>query len=296
MQHWTSRLAILPLLAVASVSWGAPRTFDKQFTAPPGGKLVVDTADGSITIVGHDSRDLTVHADISGTEAYTVTAEQSDAGVTVQGRGHFRWYNVAFNYVSVHITIEVPRDYPVELKSSDGRLEISQINAGLHGKTSDGRITLRDITGDVDMQTSDGSITAENLKGSVRLQTKDGSIDVNHVAGQIEARTSDGHVDLQDVDGKITVHDKDGRVTVAARSNHGIAISASDGNVTLQLPGDIQGSITANAHGGRIRSDFPVTMTATEAPDRGYLSGQINGGGEAITIDASDGHITLSRL
>jgi DUF4097 and DUF4098 domain-containing protein YvlB len=297
MQPWIRSFALISALGLCvSTSWGAGKTFDRQFTAPPGGQLVVDTADSTITVIGHDSRDLTVHADIRGTEAFEITAEQTGAGVTVRGRPHLRWHSVLFSYSNVHIWIEVPRDYPVELKSSDGNLEVSQLDAGVHGSTSDGRIEVHDISGAVDMRSSDGSIKAQNIKGSTRLRTSDGSISVSHVAGELDVQTSDGNLTLEEVDGKITAASTDGHVRVQVRSNHGITVSAGDGNVTLQLPGDVQGTLSAEARDGHVHSDLPVTMTATESRGPDYLSGQINGGGETISLHASDGNISIQKL
>lgn len=294
-----SRIYALSLIAFlglgASASWAGSKTFDKSFTAPPGGRLVVDAEDGSVTVVGHDSRDLTVHADIRGTEQFVITAEQTDTGVTVRGRTHFRWYNVAFNYSIVHITIEVPRDYPVELKSSDGHLDVSQVSAGIQGGTSDGRIQLRDISGAIDLRTSDGSITAENIKGATRLRTSDGSITVSHVVGDVDVQTSDGHVELTDIDGKISAETSDGRMSIEARANHGIS-ARSEGRLTVRLPANVQANLTAEAGDGHVRSDFPVTVVTQETSDSNSLSGQINGGGEAISLKTSDGNITIEKL
>src|SRR5579864_5966599 len=87
-------LAILAFVLAASVSMAADKTFDKHFDAPAGGRLTVDTDDGSVTIAGHDSRDITVHVEIGGTDAshFNVTADQDSSGVTVTGRSESRFH------------------------------------------------------------------------------------------------------------------------------------------------------------------------------------------------------------
>src|ERR1700728_806580 len=119
-------LAIPALVLAASVSMAADRTFDKHFDAPAGGRLTVDTDDGSITIVGHDSRNVTVHVEIGGTDAshFNVTADQDSSGVTVTGRSESRFPLGLFSTLSAKFTIELPRDYPVELKTSGGSIDV----------------------------------------------------------------------------------------------------------------------------------------------------------------------------
>jgi hypothetical protein len=65
---------LLPLAWVASASIAADNTFDKHFDAPAGGRLSVDTDDGSVAVVGHDSRDITIHVETEG----AFTSKRSD--------------------------------------------------------------------------------------------------------------------------------------------------------------------------------------------------------------------------
>jgi len=292
----TGRLILVSLLGLsASAAVASDRDFDQHFTVPQAGKLAVDTDDGSVTIVGHDSRDLIVHADIAGTEDFKVSAQQTPSGVTVLGRSHFHWYNILFNYSSVHFQVEVPRDLSIELKTSGGHLEVSGVNAGVQGSTSGGRIELRDVTGNIDMHTSGGGIDAQNLKGSTRMRTSGGSIDINHVVGDLDVHTSGGHIELSEIDGKISADTSGGHVRVEARSNHGINLSSSGGKVTLLLPADVHASIDASTGGGRVHIDFPVTVAGLSG-DSDYLRGQINGGGDPITLHSSGGGIYIEKL
>jgi hypothetical protein len=292
----TGRLALVSLLGLtASIAVASDRDFDQRFIAAQGSHFVLDTDEGSVTIVGHDSRDLIIHADISGTEDFKVTAQQSSSGVTVLGRSHFHWYNILFNYSSVHFRVQVPRDVALELKSSGGRLEVSGVSAGVQGSTSGGRIELRDVAGNIDMHTSGGGIDAENLRGSTRMRTSGGSIDINHVVGDLEVHTSGGHVELGDIDGKINADTSGGHVRVEARSNHGISLSSSGGKVTLLLPADVRASIDARTGGGRVHTDFPVTVGEL-SDDSAYLRGQINGGGDPVTLHSSGGGIYIEKL
>jgi DUF4097 and DUF4098 domain-containing protein YvlB len=226
MTTLTRRLPLGLLLGLAGCTpWVADKTFDQHFSAPPGGQLTLETDIGSVTIVGHDSRDLVVHAVISGT--YTnrirVTAEQTPSGVTVIGRASRDWFPFSIFNERVQFTIDVPRDYPVNLRTSGGRIEVRDLNAGARGSTSGGRIEIRDVTGSVAMHTSGGRIDAADIHGSIQLRSSGGSIEVTNAIGDLDVSTSGGRIDLTSIDGKMRANTSGGRVHVEARANHSIA-------------------------------------------------------------------------
>jgi hypothetical protein len=281
-----------------SPSWAADKTFDQHFSAPPGGKLVIDTDDGAVTLTGHDSRDLSVHADISGAAAdgFKITAERNGSAVTVLGRDSAGggWFHVGIRSPKVRITIETPRDYPVEVKTAGGALEVRGVSAEVRGSTSGGEIELHDISGPVDMHTSGGPIDAENLKGAIRLRSSGGHIDVSNVVGDLDVRTSGGGIELLNVDGKITADTSGGGVRVEARSNHGITLTSSGGPIRLMIPADVHGTLDAETDGGRVRSQIPLSVSELSESD--HVRGQINGGGDSISLHTSGGGIEISAL
>jgi hypothetical protein len=295
---WICRLCLVPMLALTSSTvWAAAdKTFDQHFTAPTGGHFVLDTDVGSVTVVGHDSRDLTVHADISGSRAdeIKISAQQTGSGVTVTGRQSSGWLHLGLSGTHVKFTIEVPRDYPVELKTSGGGLDVRGVSAELRGSTSGGPIDLRDIAGPVDMHTSGGGVHAQNLKGSARLRSSGGPIDIGDVTGDLDVSTSGGGIDLTNIDGKINADTSGGGVDVEARSNHGISLSSSGGHIRLMLPSDIHGTLDAETSGGRVRTQIP--LSTTELSESNHLRGQINGGGDRISLHTSGGGIEIGAL
>jgi hypothetical protein len=297
MATWTCRLLLIPIFGLAaSHALAADKTFDKHFDAPSGGRLIVDTDVGSVTIAGHDSRDLAVHVDISGNDAdqVKVTADQSGSGVTVLGRSPSNWHLFGFTSTRVRFTIDVPRDYPVELKTSGGSLDVRNLNAEARGSTSGGSIEIRDVTGPVNMNTSGGSVEAGNLNGPVRLRSSGGSIDVNNAIGSLDVYTSGGGIHLINVDGKITADTSGGGVHVEARSNHGIKLSSSGGPISLLLPGDVHASIDAETSGGHVRTQLP--LSSTELSESNHLRGEVNGGGERVSLHTSGGSIDIGPL
>src|SRR5579862_662646 len=177
-----SLLTVLLCALATTPALAAERTFDKQFNAPPGAKLTVVTEFGSVVIVGSEAHQVVVHADMSGSDDFLarmqINAVQASDGVDVTGhmreRGWLDWL-FDFGQHQVRYTIEVPRDYPVDLQTSGGSLDVRDLTASLNGTTSGGSVTIRDVRGSIDAHTSGGHIDAAELNGPARLRTSGGS-------------------------------------------------------------------------------------------------------------------------
>lgn len=293
----TRILAILAATLCTSAALAAQRTFDKQLNAPPGGRLTFDADVGSVTVVGHDSPVVVVHADIEGSQSLLdrlhISAEQTGSGVTVTAHadhsGWFDWFNWGWN--RVEFTIEVPHDYPIDLRTSGGGIEVRELNAAVTGKTSGGGIRLQNINGGVKMHTSGGSIEAEHLTGPAELSSSGGPIDVTDSSGNLDLDTSGGGIHIQNADGTVQANTSGGSIRADLRSNHGITLSTSGGSITLLLPQNTAGSIDAETSGGSVSSDFPLTTTHFSSGS--HVEGTIGGGGPQISLHTSGGSIHL---
>ncbi|HWW20655.1 MAG TPA: hypothetical protein VNZ06_07610, partial [Steroidobacteraceae bacterium] len=81
---------------------------------------------------------------------------------------------------------------------------------------------------------------------------------------------------------------------VQARSNHGIVLSTSGGPIRLMIPSDTHGTLDAETSGGHVRSQIPLSVT--ELSESNHLRGQINGGGDRISLHTSGGGIEIAAL
>jgi DUF4097 and DUF4098 domain-containing protein YvlB len=213
----------------------------------------------------------------------------------VTARAARSWYDwFGFGERRMHFTIEVPRDYSVELRTAGGYLDVRNLNAPVRGATSGGSIVVRDVTGSVDMHTSGGSIDAEHLNGTTELGTSGGSISVTDASGDLDVHTSGGGIRLRNIDASVTAATSGGSVHAEMRSNRGISLSTSGGTIGLLLPENVGASIDASTSGGRVSSTLP--LSSTEAADRSHLRGVINGGGKQVVLHTSGGSIDLGPL
>ncbi|HET9863888.1 MAG TPA: DUF4097 family beta strand repeat-containing protein [Steroidobacteraceae bacterium] len=272
-------LVIACVLTISGCSArAAEKNLDRTFTVTPGGTLSVDAQGASVHVSGHDGNQVVVHMLLRGperqVEGATLDAVQTDEGVTVTMRQRSgNWFGGWGNWGKREIEVSVPRQYAIDVH------------------TSGGSIALRDTTGNATARTSGGSLRAENITGNVELKTSGGSIETEAIQGDVDAGTSGGSIRLLRVDGKISAKTSGGSVRCElAGANRGISARTSGGSIELTLPDGTTGNIDASTSGGRVSSDFPVTVTEQE---RSRLVGALNGGGAPIYAHTSGGSISL---
>jgi DUF4097 and DUF4098 domain-containing protein YvlB len=232
---------------------------------------------GKVAIVGRDTREVVVHAEISGSsdflEKFDVTAEQDSSGVTVRGsvRG---WLERLFSRPVVHFIVSVPHDYSVKVNTAGGGIEV------------------RDVTGSINLLTSGGNIYGERLKGPTELRTAGGNIDVMDCTASLEVHTSGGNIRLDNITGPVTALTNGGSIYAEVLANHGVSLTTSAGSITLQLPSDARASIDASTSGtGRVGLELP--LSSIDAETSTYIRGAINGGGERVLLHTAGGSVHL---
>ena len=299
----TARLLVIIVATLGTtVALAAQRAYDKRLDAPPGGRLSFDADVGSVVVVGRDTHEVTVHAELEGSESFLsdfrISAEQTSAGVTVSARsprsgwfGWSGWFN--FGPTRVRFDLTVPRGYPVDLRTSGGGIDVRDLSAAVSAKTSGGSVVVRNVAGTVNAHTSGGGIEAERLNGSAKLTTSGGGIDVTDSAGDLYLRTSGGSIHIQNEDGRVDGYTSGGGIRAQLRANRDVALATSGGSITLLLPADAHGSIEAATSGGRVTSDIPLTTTEIAAGN--HLRGVIGGGGPSISLRTSGGGIHIGQ-
>ncbi|HEY5810232.1 MAG TPA: DUF4097 family beta strand repeat-containing protein [Povalibacter sp.] len=291
------------------------RIFNRTFAVTPGGQLTVDAQGGSIAVTGSDTSQVVVQVVARGSEEVlddmTISAEQNSAGVAVIAKHDTQgWFHWLFSGgLNLRVTVTVPRQYHLNLKTSGGSLAISQLHGNVQGATSGGSVRVEDVQGTVRTFTSGGSIQAERIGGETELRTSGGSITAKEIGGSLSAQSSGGSIVVDKVNGGLVAHTSGGIIRAGAIGgkidadtsggtvdveligvNRGIRASTSGGGVTVRVPRNTAGTIDASTSGGSISCDLPVT--ATEATGK-KLRGVINGGGAEIYARTSGGGVRI---
>jgi hypothetical protein len=297
----TPRLVSTLTLVCALFAWdvlqAAEKEFDRSFDVRSGGRLSVNVDGGQIVVSGTDSQRVVVRMRAKGSddrlEKITMSAERTADGVTVLGkrdRGDslFGWFGSEPN---ISVTIEVPRDYNLDLQTSGGDISVRQVNGTAVGRTSGGRVNVESIRGDVRMRTSGGRMNARAIQGAVDLDTSGGTIAASQIEGRVRANTSGGSIRLERVSGPIDAQTSGGSINIELiGNNEGIIAKTSGGSISLRVPSSTSGTLNASTSGGHVSSDLNFTSSDI---GKSSIRGKLNGGGPEILARTSGGSIQI---
>ena len=304
---------------VSAVPAAADFKLERQLSLVPGGRFILTTDVGEVSIAGDSSQGASVvvtsrRDDLE--QRYDVRFEER-AGtleVTVKRRGTWLsglfggdWFNSGTRFeirvpratsVNVHASggsVHVARLLgEARIHSSGGGLRFEEIEGRVDGHTSGGSIQVRTVRGDVRANTSGGGIDGADVRGSLRAETSGGGIQIDIVSGEVYAETSGGGVRIQGAGGRVDAHSSGGAVTVAFAGGNGSGgtLSSSGGGVRAELDPTVALSIDASSSGGPISSDLSITVRGTFSS--GSLHGDLNGGGQTLRLRSSGGGVRIS--
>jgi uncharacterized protein involved in outer membrane biogenesis len=304
MQGLAKVCFVLTLCVIfTAMSSAADRRFEKKFSGSPGGTLRLNTDVGSVTVTGSSSNEISIVAEISGSERevseFEITADQTSSGVDVRGRGKggrgFWGFGSGSNDLDIRYTIAVPREYNLDVNTSGGNVSVSTIKGTIRGGTSGGNIDVVKVEGPINMRTSGGNLHAEEVTGKVAMETSGGNVDVASVTGDVDVSTSGGNIRLGNVDGVVRAETSGGDVVVRLKNvNKGIHVETSGGSIEVAIARNSGANIDASTSGGDVSCDLPITMTGKISESR--IRGTVNGGGATVRAHTSGGDIRIIAL
>jgi DUF4097 and DUF4098 domain-containing protein YvlB len=256
-------LAVLAASVCAAPAFADEWSKTYNLTGRP--ELHIETSDANIQVTTWDQN--TIAAEVV-TERYKIgedgiRVEEHQAGDMVEIDVRYPRHDHVFNFGNhrVDVIIQMPRE---------GRVN-------LH--TGDGRIDLTGFKGDMDLHTGDGSETLASVDGKLHASTGDGHIRAEGRFDALDLKTGDGHLDI--------------RASAGSSLGIGWHLETGDGNVSLELPGDMAADVDLHTSDGHIDLDMPlITQGKIRAND---IHGKLNGGGSSLVIRTGDGSIHLRK-
>jgi DUF4097 and DUF4098 domain-containing protein YvlB len=262
MKQTALRIFILSLVATVPAladEWA------KTYSISGKPDLRVETSDANIHVITWDQNTIeakvvTSHYKI-GEGGIRIEEHQDGDIVQIDVRYPHHAITVEWGQHKVDITIQMPREGKVNLRTGDGRIELAAFK------------------GEMDLHTGDGSETLDGVDGRLRASTGDGHIRANGRFDELDLKTGDGPLD------------------VTARPGSSMAsdwrFETGDGSVTLALPSDLPANVDLHTNDGHIDLEMPVTTTGQVHENA--VRGKLNGGGSALTIRTGDGSIHLRK-
>jgi DUF4097 and DUF4098 domain-containing protein YvlB len=306
------RVSILAAAALAlAVGYAPADTLQRTLKLAPGGRLVVDTALGAVTVTGTSEPDarvvITARQDLNDLLTFRFDEEPGLARIVARSR-----HLITFSHGEVRFEIQVPAKTRSEIRTSGGGIRLSSLEDSAHLDTSGGGIEVRDLTGELDAHTSGGSIRVANVRGRAKLDTSGGGIHGADLSGPVQAETSGGSVDLARVAGDIDAHSSGGGIRIEAAgalvraetSGGGIEASFARGNSrggTLETSGgsvmvslDPTANLEIDASGNSVKSDLPLRVSGDFSRSR--VRGTLGSGGALLKVHTSGGGVRIQGL
>jgi DUF4097 and DUF4098 domain-containing protein YvlB len=285
--------------------WGDTGRYKEDFhqshALKSGGRLYVETLNGSIEVTGWDQETV----DISGTK-YASTQENLNAlkiDIVATGdsvrirtvRPSERRGNMGAKYF-----IKVPRKTALErLESSNGAVRVEDIEGPVRLRTSNGGLHVLRVRGDVEATTSNGGVELTEVLGRTVVKTSNGGIRASQVKGTFDVQTSNGGIRAELMDAEpgrpVRLASSNGSIELTMnRLENDIEASTSNSSITVRLPAAVAATLKAHTSNSSISSDFEVA--ARGEVSKTHLEGTIGGGGRMVDLSTSNGSIKLVKM
>ena len=305
---------LLPILAAALLCLAAcdfedfggferyREDFHYAYPLKSGGRLLVETFNGSVEVSGWDQQTV----DISGAK-YGPTQEAADA------------LKVAIDNSPDSVSIRVTR--PLDRRGSMGARFVIKIPRAAYVDrifTSNGAIRTEDGSGPARLRTSNAEIRVQALRGSLDAQTSNSSVELIDTGGDAKVHTSNGHIRTAGLRGALDAGTSNGSInarleqvpagrpvrletnnssvelSLPPKFDNDIRVSTSNSGITLHMPYQVNAHVMARTTNSSISSDFEVRMQGEFSKNR--LEGVIGNGGPLIDLSTSNGSIRLLKM
>ncbi len=244
------------LLCVACPEGGAyyTRTETRTLSLKSDGELRVKGFNGRIRLETWNRDEVEVQADIRENERNEVTlkAESKDGraeiiasrpGSEEQRRWTFGWSSGS---TGVSYVLRVPAKVRAELETTNGQVTVQGLQAPLDVRTSNGRVEIRDQGAEARVRTSNGSVQLEAVQGNAEVTTSNARVEAHGVRGELRVHTSNGSVDARDVEGRTSIRTSNSRVVVQRLKGPATVESSNGSLLAERLDDDLRAS-TSNA-------------------------------------------------
>ena len=303
-------MAIMALLTGCDLNevdlFGNSHAYEKDFhysyPLKPGGRLALDSFNGSVEIRGWDQDKV----EIDGVQ-YASTREMRDAikiDVIASGdlvqirtiRPSPTYGNMGAKYI-----IKAPRKVNLDrIVTSNGSVKVDDIEGVARIRTSNGAVRAARLRGNLEVQTSNGSVEVRDLDGPATIRTSNGRVQVDGVRGTLQATTSNGSISARlrtpEPHRAVKLETTNGGIdlTMDALEDNEVRASTSNGGITVKLPARIGARVRARTSHSSIHTDFDVKRENERS--KHSLDGVIGEGGPALELTSSNGSIRLLKL
>jgi hypothetical protein len=275
------------------------KDFHSSYPLKAGGRLSVETFNGSVDISGWDQDTV----DISGTKYGPSQDEADNLRVDIDNTPDSVSVRVPRpterrNNQGARLTIKIPRNAQIDrIVTSNSSIHTEDGAGPTHLRTSNGSIRVMDLHGELQAETSNSSIELEGVDGNVRAHSSNGHIRAERVNGSVDADTSNNGVtvDVARTDKEVRIDTSNSGVELELPRNFssGVRIQTNNGPITLRMAEGANARISARTSNSSIDTDFEVRARGELSRNR--LEGEVGNGGPLIELTTSNSSIHLLK-
>lgn len=278
--------------------------FHFSYDLKPGGRLSVESMNGSVEISSWEKNTVDISGTKYGSEEQAMKAIRIDISNspdlvsvrTVPPSGHPRGGLGAKYVIRVPKTVELDR-----IVSSNGSVRVENTDGTVRIRTSNGAVRISQVKGRLEAETSNGSVDINDQSGGAIVRTSNGAVKAENIRGNLEATTSNGRITARLMDPEpnrlVKLESSNGSIelTMDNLKNNDIRCRTSNSSITVRLPASLNAQMRASTSNSHIESDFDVTLKGGRIT-KTNIDGTIGSGGPLVDLSTSNGNIRIQRL
>jgi len=288
------------LLTLALPAWASSR-MEKMLKLQPGGRFVLDSDEGSVTVTGSDQPDASIvitsnRDDFQNQVDFSFEEQPGMARVRARRYSSWHLFDFLFDSLWLHYEVRLPKATMVEIMTAGGGISVYSLTGRAVLKTSGGSIEVSHLTGDLRADTSGGHIRVHQIQGDTQLTTSGGGIEAVSVDGRLRVHTSGGSVRIEGVTGRVDARTSGGSIeAIFSRGNgRGGVLETSGGSIYAKVDPAANLEVDASTSGGSASTGLPLRVAGTTS--RHIVRGTLGSGGELLRLHTSGGSVRLDAL
>jgi|KBSSwiStaDraftv2_1062776.scaffolds.fasta_scaffold06582_7 hypothetical protein len=286
--HASVSFAVLAILVSPAKGAAEEQTWNREFTVAHQPTIRIDTDDASVKV--HSWNDSKVRA--------VIKYRKTTGGLVLGRQGPRVELNQAGDAVSIVARIEGS----VTVAFFDNsRLDVEvwlPRESDLVVSTEDGPVRIEDVAGHLDFRTQDGPLIGRGLRGEIRARSQDGNVQLDDVDGSLSLATQDATSEISGRFDRLDVASADGGIEIDVRPGSKLreawSVRSQDGSIHLRIPNHLAATIDARTRDGNLSIDLPVLVQGSIRHNE--LVGDLNGGGPILKLRSSDGSIRVTTI
>jgi len=258
---------------------GDVRTETRVEALKSGSKLWVKNRNGSIKVTGWDREEVALRAQIRDTERRRIqlTVQRKGPDLEIEAVFQQPGWSLAFGFIpspKCEMTLNVPQKVLGFFHTTNGTVEVSDLDGYARCESTNGDIRLKNIVGEAKAETTNGSIEAKNLRARIKGGTTNGRIYLEDVEGGVELSTTNGGITAKNLDGW----------------GEGITLESTNGGIQVEL-GKATGDLRAENTNGGLDVKVPNAQVVEISKHSAHL--KLPGKAQKISLETTNGGISI---